>query len=117
MKEITLTCPFTGMEFSACEYADGTIVFKHPLTGEMLRMNYNSSIHRYNLEKSFFKHIETITIAEATEILGVTKQRMSQIIKNQVVPSFKVGTTTLFAKKDIIEYRDSRKVGAPCKEI
>lgn len=117
MKEIMLTCPFTGMPFKAIEYADGNIVFIHPLTGEQIQVNWNCSIKKYNISKSHFKYIATLTPAQAAEILDVSRQRISQIVKDQVIPVHYLSNgTPVFIESDVYHYRDTRAVGAPKKK-
>lgn len=116
MKEIKMTCPFTGVEFTALEYADGKIVVKHPLTNELLQVNWNCSIKKYNVPKSFFKHIETITPNETAELLNVSRQRVAQIIKDNVIEAHDVNGSKVFVKDDVIRYRDTRKAGRPWKK-
>lgn len=111
MKEITLTCPFTGLEFTAMECADGKLIVKHALTGEDIPINWNCSINRYNLQKSAFKHIETCTPAQAMEILDVTRQRIDQIIKNEIIPVHIINGNPLFVLSEVMEYKDTRKPG------
>lgn len=109
MKEITLTCPFTGAEFNACEMADGSILIVHPLTGEQLKINWNCSIKKFNVPKNLFKHYETCTPAEAADILGVTRQRMHSIISDEVIPVKHVAGRAVFLLSDVYHYRDNRK--------
>ena len=116
MKEITLTCPFTGIEFTALEQADGKLVIIHPLTGEQLAVNWNCTINRYNIPKSYFKHIETMTRDEAQSVLNVSHQRITQIIKDEIIPVHHVNGSPVFVADDVYRYKDTRKVGAPKKE-
>ena len=44
MKEITLTCPFTGCSFKALEDADDNVYFTHPLTGDEVIVQGNTYI-------------------------------------------------------------------------
>lgn len=115
MKEKILTCPFTGIEFSALEQADGKLVFVHPLTGEQLQMNWNCTINRYNVPKEYFRRIETVNREQAQEILGVSRQRITQIITNETIPVHMINGSPMFLASDVYEYRDKRKVGAPKK--
>lgn len=111
-----MTCPFTGAEFTALEYADGKIVFHHAITGEEIHMNWNSSCCRYNLTRDVFKHIKTVTMGEAADILGVSRQRVSKIAKDGIIKAHDVNGTMVFVLSDVLTYKNNRKVGAPCKE-
>lgn len=117
MKKVILTCPFTGQEFTALESADGNLFVNHALTGEQIKINWNCTINRYNLQKSALKHIETVNFSDASEILGVSHQRISQIAKEGIIQAHKVGNSSVFVKDDVYRYRDSRKVGAPKKKV
>ena len=113
MKEITLTCPFTGLEFTALESLDGRLVVKHPLTGEDMAIKWNCSIKKYNVPKTYFKHIETCTPEKAAEILEVSRQRIAQIIKAQIIPVHYVAGKALFLMDDVLSYKETRKPGRP----
>ena len=117
MKKILLTCPFTGLEFEALETAAGDLIVKHALTGEDVRLNWNPSNNRYYMRKSPFHHIETVTPAEAAEMLEVSKQRISQIVQKQTIPVHMVNGMPVFVKSDVVRYKQTRKVGAPFKEV
>lgn len=116
MKEITMTCPFTGVTFNALADALGNVYFVHPLTGEQLKMNYNCSIKKYNVQKEWFEPIETVRIKEAAEILGVSRQRASAIAATNVIRPVLVDGQQRFLKSDVLKYRLNRKYGAPKKE-
>ena len=115
MKEISLTCPFTGCAFTALQDANGNLYFVHPLTSESLRVNYNASIKRYNLEKGLLKRIETVTLIQAAELLGVSRQRVTTIAQTGVIKPRRVNGQTVLLLDDVIEYKHNRKVGAPVK--
>lgn len=115
MKEIKLTCPFTGGEFTALESADGKLLVKHALTGEDIVLNWNCSIQRYNVEKCAFRHYETMLPVEAAKLLGVSMSRISQIMDNQVVPVHVVNGQKVFLREDVVKYKANRVVGRPKK--
>ena len=116
MQKITLTCPFTGCEFTALQDAEGNMYIKHQLTGEDLKINYNCSIKKFNVPKSFFKHIETVSLSQAAEILEVSRQRISAIAANNAIRPVIVNDQQRFILSDVLEYKRTRKVGAPKKE-
>ena len=115
MKEIILTCPFTGVEFTALEDVNGNLYVKHVLTGEDIKVNWNCSIQRYNLQKKAFKHYETVTPVQAAKILDVSKQRISQIVQEQIIPVHMVNGYPVFLLSDVEEYSQNRAVGRPKK--
>ena len=73
MQKVMITCPFTGLEFEAVEYADGRFIATNAITGEDLYISYNPAIDRYLVDKSAFKHVKLMTLAEAAEELHVSK--------------------------------------------
>jgi Helix-turn-helix domain len=49
-----------------------------------------------------FVNDEILTSSEATEVLGITRQRLSQLVKNgQLVPLKKEGGVSLFLRSDV----------------
>lgn len=117
MRETILTCPFTGCQFNALIDADDNLYVKHPLTGEVNRVNYNCSIKKYNVSKDLFKHIETVTLGQAAEILDITRQRMSAIAENNTIPAKNVNGQTVFVLSDVLQYKETRKTGRPRKDV
>ena len=115
MKEIKLTCPFTGVEFTALEDVNGNVYAKHALTGEDIKVNWNSSIKRYNIQKSAFKYRETVTPMQAAQMLDVSKQRISQIVQEQIIPVHTVNGSPVFLLADVEKYSKNRTVGRPKK--
>lgn len=115
MKRITLTCPFTGLEFEATEFADGTILFYHPITGEETRMTWNSSCSRYMLPKSAFKHVEMLTSAETCELLELSKQRVNTLCLEGTLDSRLINGTRYVTRESAILYKKTRRAGRPKK--
>ena len=115
MKEIKLTCPFTGVEFTALGDINGNIYVKHALTGEDIKLNWNCSIQRYNLPKNAFKYYETITPVQAAKMLEVSKQRISQIVQEQIIPVHIINGSPVFLFDDVEKYSQNRTVGRPKK--
>lgn len=116
MKEKKFTCPFTGVEFTALECADGKIIARHALTGEEIHMNWNYTISRYNIPRNAFRHIETVSFSQAAEILDVSRQRISKIAADGIIQIHVVNGTQVMILSDVLEYKRKRKVGAPHKE-
>lgn len=113
MKELKLTCPFTGVEFTAIQTADGDLLVIHPLTKEQIKINYNHTAMTYSMNADTFKHIDTVTPAELIGILGVSRQRVSQIVQDEVIHVHHANGSPVFLLSDVLEYKKNRKVGAP----
>lgn len=121
MREITCTCPFTGLEFNALENEEtGTISYKNPLTGcnaILRRGDHIEDTKRYyalNIEDT--THVPIVKAYDAKEILGVSKQRIAQIIANDTIPVKRINGEPYFLKSDVLDYRENRAVGAPRKD-
>lgn len=117
MKRITLTCPFTGVTFEAAETADGNILAYNPLTGEEIRMNYNSSNNRYYMRPSSWHEIETHTLKDAAELLNVSIQRVSTMVKNGTIPAHVLPNgDKVILQTDIDLYNENKTYGRPRKD-
>lgn len=116
MEKITITCPFTGVPFTALKTTDGSLLAQNPITKETMRIGYNKPSKRYLLNECYFRSNETVSCTEAAQILGVSRARISAIIRDDVIPSFIVNKKTVFKREDIIRYSESRTVGRPPKE-
>ena len=117
MQKIILTCPFTGIAFTALENADKSLIVQNPLTGENIRIGYNEPSRRYLLDDRIFSYIETVTCNEAAKLLKVSRARISKMIKDDVIPHYKINGTHMFLKSDILSYGETRSVGRPPKEV
>ena len=118
MREITLTCPFTGLEFNALELDNGDIQCTNPLTDNTFVVGSNQyDEYRFvYLPFSEFEHKPIVKAYDAKEILDVSKQRIAQIINSETIPVKRINKEPYFLKADVLEYRENRQVGAPRKE-
>lgn len=115
MREITCTCPFTGLEFNAYEDENtGILVFTNPLTG--LQETASRVGKNYQLSICQTEHVPIVKAYDAKEILGVSKQRIAQIIANDTIPVKRINGEPYFLKTDVLDYRENRAVGAPRKD-
>ena len=108
-----LTCPFTGVEFTALKSVDGDLLVIHPLTGEQIKIDYDKSTNRYIMPAEAFAHIPTASPYDLIDMLQVTRQRVTQIVQNEVIPVHHVNNLPVFLVSDVLEYKKNRKVGAP----
>lgn len=116
MKKITLTCPFTGVEFDALESADGALIVNNPLTGENMQIGVNHHTCKYKIDMCLFNHVQTVTQAQAAELLGVSRARVSAIVKENTIPHYRVAGSNVFLKQDLLDYAETRTVGRPKDE-
>lgn len=120
MYEKILTCPLTGAEFVIASTENELAPFAkaaahHPLTHEPVDMYVNE---RFELciPIRHFEHIETLSRMEAAYLMGVTRQRITQILKDDIIPSHIVNDSVVFVKNDIIDYVNNRTFGRPRKD-
>ena len=59
---------------------------------------------------------EYIYIYDAKDILQVSKQRINQIAKDNIIPVYEISGVQFFKKCDVDAYAKSRKVGRPAKK-
>lgn len=114
MKTVQMTCPFTGSEFTALEFEDGTLSAKNVITGETVKIR--KAFGNYVIPENAFEYTKTVTFKQAALILDVSKQRISQLVRNGTIPIVYVEGGAAFKLSDVIEYKETRKVGRPRKD-
>ena len=113
MEKVYLTCPFTGVNFQGFKH-NGKIMFNHPLLHEMCSATIDNG--KIIIPANLFAHIETVTPNEAADILCVSRQRISQLINDDVIPSHMVNGQPVFIETELLEYKENRKAGRPRKD-
>ena len=117
MEKMKLTCPFTGIEFQAFkEPKTHKLYFANPLTHEMTSAKWDMIANAYVIPAEMFRYIETISTVEAMEILDVSRQRISQIVNDNVIPSHIVNNQPVFILSDVLQYKENKKPGRPKKD-
>ena len=117
MKKITLTDPFTGIDFTALAFDNGMITAVHPLTGETIAMDYDKDHARFMLPVRSFNQIETVSIKQAADEMGITIQAVSKACASGKLP-FKTlpNGAKMILKHDLELYNDTKSVGRPKKD-
>lgn len=120
MEKMILTCPLTGVEFEAMSMEPHIVPFTklvthHPLKHEPVEMYVNER-WEICIPYKHFEHIKTVTPIEASEILGVTRQRIAQILSDNIIDSHTVNGSPVFLLDDVLAYKESRQPGRPRKE-
>lgn len=132
MEKVKLTCPLTGIPFEMMfkekikQLKNENFDFKlfpilskplcnHPLEHYPLDIYINE---RYELciPMTYFELIETVTPVEASEILETSRQRITQILNDDIIPSHIVNGKPVFKLDDVLEYKENRSVGRPKRE-
>lgn len=117
MERVIFTCPFTGVEFQAFkEPHSKRMFFAHALDHEMFGITWDMERDCFIVPAHMFRHIPTCTPAEAAEILDVSRQRISQLVNDDVIPSHIVNGQPVFVMSDVLNYKESRKAGRPRKD-
>lgn len=121
MKKIMLTCPLTGCEFELKIMDNHILPFTkatthHPLIHQPIEIYMNEHFELC-IPYKYFEHLETLTPIEAASVLGVTRQRISQIINDNVIPSHIINGSPVLLKTDVVSYLETRKTGRPAKEV
>lgn len=90
MKILKHTCPFTGGNFKLIvrNENESELTFNHALTGQ----EFTAKILDGNLivPVCAFDAIETVSLNKAAQMLGVTKQRVSKLIKDGKITGLKI---------------------------
>ena len=60
--------------------------------------------------------IEYIYVYDAKDILQVSKQRINQIAKDNIIPVYDIAGVQFFKKCDVDAYAKTRKVGRHAKK-
>lgn len=60
---------------------------------------------------------ELIDTTQARMILNISRQRVRAIAQTDRIPHVTIANRVFFEKKDVEEYAQSRKTGAPRKEV
>ena len=121
MESRKLTCPFTGVEFELKTLDEKMLVplskaiTHHPLLHVPVDVYINER-WEVCVPLKYFDYIETVTPIQASEILGVTRQRITQIMQDNVIDSHTVNGSVVLKLSDVLEYKDNRKPGRPEKE-
>ena len=68
------------------------------------------------IDKETNEEIQLVYIYDATSILDVSKQRVSQLAKDGILEIYNVYGLPFFKKSDIENYAKTRKVGRPAKK-
>lgn len=106
MKSIALICPFTGVEFEALQSElTGEYIFTNPITGQLYA---SENKHLYLPISAFTDSPKSVAPIEAAEMLGVSKQRVTKLLRTGKLPFFLVNGNKRILENDVLEYRKNR---------
>lgn len=115
MEQLVLTCPFTGLEFHAF-FNGSDLICSHPIVHEQMRFKVDMLENSITVPLEYFKHFEMVSPVEAAGMLDITRQRMTQLMDDEIIPAVFIGGRKLVKRDDVISYLESRTVGRPKKE-
>lgn len=101
-----MTCPLTGCTFDAVKTDNGEYIFTNVLTGEQYKSD-KSYLHLF--VPSFFELRETISPVDAAMELGVSRQRMTQLMREGTIPHFTMEGNKRLLLSDVVEYKEGKK--------
>lgn len=109
MEKVMITCPFTGLEFEALKYADDRLVTSNKITGEEIQITYNPSIKKYMLDARQLKHIPLVTMEECAETLGVSKPRVSVLVRKGKLQTVRPSAALYITKESMLDYKRQQR--------
>lgn len=118
MKPVSITCPFTGQVINATQDENTkTLYMQNAITHEPIVCIYDFERNCYSIPADILmRKYDLISMTHAAYILGVTRQRISYIAKNGIIDPVYLNGKTMFHRQDVLDYKETRKVGAPKKE-
>lgn len=116
MKEILLTDPFTGIDFTACKHED-KLYATHPLTGETIILDYDKAKKSFMVPVESFKHVDALSITDAANEFYTTRQNVSRACKTGKLPFKKLPNgAKVILRTDMRRYIETAQVGRPRKK-
>ena len=109
MEKVTITCPLTGVPFEAIKYADGRLIAANIFTGEQIYISYNASNDRYMINASAVKNTPVLTLDECAEFLGISKPRVSELVKKGRLAAIKPKARMFITRRSALLYAKDRK--------
>lgn len=107
------TDPFAGIDFTVVAH-DDEIRFMHPITNETVTAHLDGET--LSIPLSAFERVETMNVKETCDTLEISRQRLSQLVANDILIPFYIGDSQHFRTADILEYKQNRKTGRPRKQ-
>lgn len=106
MKQIIKSDPITGTKFHALEFDNGNIKIPTPFQG-VLNLEYNKDNNTYTFNKDDLKYYEVCSIAQAAEILNVSRIRVWRMCRNGTLKNCKIADSIIISLKSVKEYKSS----------
>lgn len=103
----------TGLPVEAYKDVD-SLSFVNPISGMVITMKYDIETDCYLLPRVFTNYQALMTVEQAAEYIGVSRQRVCKLIKDDRIKAVKHGLTYRPLEKSVRDYAESeRKAGRP----
>ncbi len=109
----TFTDPFTGAPFEGIEI-DDEITIPNAITGEPCVFKIKDECIMLPLEMC--EAVQIINAQETCMKLHISRQRLSQLVNNEMLHPIYLGNSQYFVLDAVLEYKRNRKVGRPKKD-
>ena len=108
MKGLSIYDPIYGLPLNINLFDDGQFSFMHPVTHKVITGQYSKyaltiPIDLFNKENQN----KTITASEASEILGITRMRVTQLCTEGKLHSTIIGSSLFVDYQDVLQYLNS----------
>lgn len=108
MKLVKKTDPFTGIEIQLAEFDDGSLLFDTAYTHKSVAIAYNSELNAYMIPANVFDYVDTLTLAETADYLGVSKMRVSTLCARGQLQHSKINGVMLVKYESVLDYESKR---------
>jgi hypothetical protein len=88
------------------------LVTSNKITGDEIQITYNPSIDRYMLSARLFKHIPLVTMEECANELGVSKPRVSALVKKGKLQTVRPSAALYITKDSMLDYKRQQRKAA-----
>lgn len=105
MHRSVISDPFTGLDLQAVEYANGNLQVETPW-GKPLAMVFDPVAHTFTIDASAFRHRETCTLAQAAQILGVSRMRVSCMCSTGILTAAKINGVMVIDYDSVMKERN-----------
>ena len=104
MNKYTFTSPCTGLPFDITD-DNGESYITHAVTGDKIPVLYDVERDLLCIPARYLKYIDLITPAQASELTGLSRQRICQLARSGKVDAVQVGNRlTLVSRESVVKH-------------
>ena len=115
MKLTKINDPFTGIELDAIKFDDKSLLLNMPMTRQPLTLAYNPELDAYLIPSEVFAYRKTLTLAQASEYLEVSRAMVSKLCATGRLKYSKVCGVLCIDWESLCAYNDCRHGAAPAQ--